>query len=619
MVPGEMDDLVDQLRAIVMVQDGAPTDAQLLEAFVARRDGPSFEALVRRHGPMVLGVCRRVVGNAHDAEDAFQATFLVLVRKARSVAPREQVGNWLYGVAYRTALKARALAGRRRVRERSMTKLTQSQRAPDAQAELLHLLDQELHRLPAKYRLPIILCDLECRTRREAARELGLPVGTLSGRLTTAHRLLAKRLTRHGLTVTGMALGATLATQAAACVPNGVVSSTVKAAILFAAGSAAVAEIVPNKAAVLAEGVLKTMLLSRLKLATIVLASVVAISAGVLAYDGSGSGAAHSTAAVPGDSPPKPASAEEQKAKAELDALRQRVLVEEAKLMQATVALDQAKANLEQAKALLRVAQVDYDAARLRTEKARMEPVSPPEKPRPVRPVLELRGSLRAAWVVQITPSVAGKVTEVRVQEGDLVQAGQLLATLDERSFVADRERAKASYDVAVARLSEAMAGESDEKIKPATAKARIAVANAEIKRAAAELQQAEKQIEQTQIRSPVAGLVAGRRIEVGDTVNPGRGETTASRLFELIDPRLHTVGVSVPERDIRAVFVGQKVRVEADALPGQQVPGEVVRIAPIADPATATIAIQIKLRTPAGDTLWKPGMSVTVAFLPKE
>ncbi len=105
----------------------------------------------------------------------------------------------------------------------------------------------------------------------------------------------------------------------------------------------------------------------------------------------------------------------------------------------------------------------------------------------------------------------------------------------------------------------------------------------------------------------------------MGDTVNPGKGEAAASRLFELIDPRLHTVAVLVPERDISAIFVGQKVHVEAEALLGKLLSGEVMRIAPIADPATATIAIQIKLRTPDGDTLWKPGMSVNVAFLSKE
>ena len=451
---------------------------------------------------MVLGVCRRVVGNGHDADDAFQATFLVLVRKAGAIVPRERVGNWLYGVAYRAALKARALAGRRRILERRMTDIPQTRVTPDDQAELLRLLDRELSRLPAKYRLPIILCDLECRTRRDAARQLGLPTGTLSGRLTTAHRLLAKRLARYGLTAAGTALGAALAGQAAACVPNQVVSSTITAAALFAAGSAAAVGIVPGKAAALAEGVLKTMLLTKLKLVTAVLVSIVVIGAGVMAYDNPGSGPAQPPHEPPAKSPTKPPKIDEDQAKSELESLRHRVLAEDAKLKQTTVALEQAKANLDQAKAQLQVAQADYDAARIRAANSRLEPATPPDRPKPARALLELRGSLRAAWVVLVTPTVSGKINEVHVHEGDLVKAGQLLATLDERSFLANRDQAKAIYELALARLAEATAGESDEKIQPATVKARIGVANAELKRAAGELKAAEKQIEYTQLLS---------------------------------------------------------------------------------------------------------------------
>src|SRR5262249_3796709 len=113
-----LNEVTRQLRAMVLVRQGAGlTDGQLLECYVSRREA-ALEALVRRPGPMVWGVCRRVLGNHHDAEDAFQATFLVLVRKAASIVPREKVGNWLYGVAYHTAVKARALAARSRARER---------------------------------------------------------------------------------------------------------------------------------------------------------------------------------------------------------------------------------------------------------------------------------------------------------------------------------------------------------------------------------------------------------------------------------------------------------------------------------------------------------------------
>src|SRR6266404_1065918 len=153
------------LRKVVLVQDGGGmTDGQLLECFLAYRDEAAFAALMRRHGPMVFGVCRRVLCNAHDAEDAFQATFLVLVRKARSVGRPELLGNWLYGVAYRTAMAARRAAAKRRAKEREMAK-------PEAVEEdgwqgLASLLDRELSQLPEKYRVAIVLCDLEGKTRK---------------------------------------------------------------------------------------------------------------------------------------------------------------------------------------------------------------------------------------------------------------------------------------------------------------------------------------------------------------------------------------------------------------------------------------------------------------------
>ena len=155
---------------------GMLSDGQLLDRFVERRDASAFEAIVERYGPLVWGVCRRVLRHHHDAEDAFQATFLVLARKAASVMPREKLGNWLYGVAYQTAMKARATRAKRRVRERPAWEMTEPEAVPDEHAEeLLSRLDREVARLPEKYRMPIILCELEGKTHRQAAEQLGLP------------------------------------------------------------------------------------------------------------------------------------------------------------------------------------------------------------------------------------------------------------------------------------------------------------------------------------------------------------------------------------------------------------------------------------------------------------
>jgi RNA polymerase sigma factor (sigma-70 family) len=246
---------------------GAP-DGQLLELFLLHRDEGAFAQLVRRHGPMVLGVCARVIGNAHDAEDAFQAVFLVLARRAGSIAPRDLVGNWLYGVAYRTALQARGRRLRRQTRERQVTEMPHPCAPEVVDLEALHqALDAELDRLPTKYRVPVVLCDLEGRSRKDAAKQLKIPEGTLSSRLATARTMLARRLTRHGIALSGPALAAALA-QPAAAVQPALVTTAVTAARATAAGGSA-AGLVSTHTLDLSEGVAKTMFLKKLKVLSV--------------------------------------------------------------------------------------------------------------------------------------------------------------------------------------------------------------------------------------------------------------------------------------------------------------------------------------------------------------
>jgi RNA polymerase sigma factor (sigma-70 family) len=270
----QMSEDIQHLCRTFLLHDGAGmTDGQLLECFVTQREDATFAALVRRHGPMVWGVCRRVLGSHHDAEDAFQATFLVLVRKAASVVPRDMLANWLYGVAHQTALNARATAARRRTHERQVAEMPEpAVEEQDLCRDVQSVLDQELSRLPDRYRAAIVLCDLEGKTRREAAHLLGAPEGTLSARLTRGRAMLAKRLTRRGVGVAGAALGVMLSQKVAtAGVPTSVVSSTIKAASHFAAGHRAATSVISAKAAILTEGVLKSMLLTKLKAAAAVL------------------------------------------------------------------------------------------------------------------------------------------------------------------------------------------------------------------------------------------------------------------------------------------------------------------------------------------------------------
>jgi RNA polymerase sigma factor (sigma-70 family) len=247
---------------------GGLSDAQLVEQFVARRDEAAFEVLVWRHGPTVLGVCRRVLRQEQDAEDAFQATFLVLARRAGSIGRRQAVGGWLYRVALRVALRARARASRRADRETRAADVPAAERTPDVVwSDLRPVLDEEVSRLPAKYRAPFVLCYLDGKTNEEAARELGCPKGTVLSRLAWARERLRARLTRRGLTLSAGLLAAALAANTAAAVPTALVEATLKAALLVAAGRA-VAEATSATVAALTKGALQAMLWSKVKAIT---------------------------------------------------------------------------------------------------------------------------------------------------------------------------------------------------------------------------------------------------------------------------------------------------------------------------------------------------------------
>ncbi len=285
MATSTLNPVIDQLRRAVLLPDGAGlTDGQLLESFVSRQDEAAFAALVRRHGPMVLGVCRRVLRHHHDAEDACQATFLVLARKAGSVVPRDMAANWLYGVAYRTARKTRTLLARHRVRETQVTEMPKSEATePDhCWRDLQPLLDQELRRLPDKYRVPIVLCDLEGKTGKEAARQLGWPEGTVASRLSRGRRTLAQRLTRRGLALSAGSLAAVVSRNAASAgVPTSLVSCTVKAASFLAAGTAATTGLISAEVAALTEGVVNAMFLNKVRITLVVLAVIGVVGAGL--------------------------------------------------------------------------------------------------------------------------------------------------------------------------------------------------------------------------------------------------------------------------------------------------------------------------------------------------
>jgi RNA polymerase sigma factor (sigma-70 family) len=282
------------------------SDGQLLEQFAVARDTVAFEVLLRRHGPLVLSVCRRVLVREHDAEDAFQATFLVLARKAASVRKRESVGSWLYGVAYRVAVEAKTSAVRRRGREALLTDVCRAgafasdesrertgfmqedpmQIDPAVEAsrrEVRALLDEELGRLPDKYRAPLVLCYLQGKTNAEAAEELGWAAGTFKTRLLRGREMLRAKLTGRGVAVASSALMAVLAASAArAAVPMTLLHTTKRAAVCFAAGKTA-GGLLSVKAISLAQTMLKSLTFTKLKLALVVSVTLSLLSAGATA------------------------------------------------------------------------------------------------------------------------------------------------------------------------------------------------------------------------------------------------------------------------------------------------------------------------------------------------
>jgi RNA polymerase sigma factor (sigma-70 family) len=294
MAGARLDTLLRQLRRVAGPPgNGEATDSRLLERWLSQRDEAAFELLVRRHGPLVWGVCRRVLADPHEAEDCFQASFLALLKKAGSIGRREAVGGWLYKVAYRTALRARAGASRRAGPPLAVAQEPAAWGEDPGWRDLRPVLDEEVSRLPERLRLAFVLCCLEGKTLAEAAGEIGCPAGTVSSRLTRARKRLRARLTLRGLAPGCAGLAAVLLPHTApAAAPAALVARTVWTTLSTAAGA------IPAHVAALTNGVLRAMLMTRLKIvAAVLLMAVTVAGLGVLGYQASAAGPDRGSAA----------------------------------------------------------------------------------------------------------------------------------------------------------------------------------------------------------------------------------------------------------------------------------------------------------------------------------
>jgi HlyD family secretion protein len=617
----------------------ALSDVQLLERFRIDRDPgaeAAFEAIVRRHGPMVLRVCRGVLRDEHAAEDALQATFLILARRSASIRKQNSLASWLFGVARRVATRAHAERCRRATHERrgAIMSRTISESSP-APAELMPEIQEELDRLTEKYRSPVILCYLEGLTHEEAASRLSVPVGTVKTRLSRARGRLRGRLLRRGLAPAG--LGMTVAGRADTTISQCVVDSIVKSAVAVAAGRAAG---VSSSVTALVEGVQKAMFITKLKTsAALVGTSATLIFAGFLAIG-----------LIPQSAQSKPDS----------DPISTQTLVS---APGRTVTSGDTEAEIS---GVQTVKKANFKRTISRT------------------------GSVIASRRVNLYPKVSGELTNVNVKIGDFVAKGQPVAEIDAREIRADLQKSKALLDQARARLARAdsavklAAVEVDaqrakiessrlaqkravesvhyrekirDRIKSLVAKGSVeteildeaedqlqiasaaqgealiqtvagahAVEMADAKRvdaqaghaeaiaaaqaATADVARAEIRASYTTIAAPMDGIVTARDYEVGEFVR-SVADGGAQPLLTLVNRGLVRVVVEVPDGEVSKLDVGDPVTVRLPGEATRQYPGSIARTAFEIDPKHRSLHTEIDLDNKDGSL--RPGVLVGV------
>jgi RND family efflux transporter MFP subunit len=452
------------------------SDAELLERYVRHRDEAAFELLVWRHGALVFNVCRRILPCEQDAEDAFQATFLAFVRKAGSISGRGSVAAWLYKVAYRVALEARERTRKTTAREKSGGETLAVQPADDPLwSDVRPILDEELNRLPERLRRPIVLCYLQGKSNAEAARELGCRLGTIYSRLSRGRELLRHRLQRRGVMLPIAALTTAMTAHALEAAPAiFLVWAAARAAFAFVDPSAAAA--VSPRVATLAEGVLRTMFVTKLKIAVVMVLVMGMAAGGVLTQAWTATPPSEVRAEDP---PPKPAGGDKKAAKP-----------------------------------------------------IAVKVVKPKKGGQPL--MVTRPAEVVAAQQQQIVPLVSGTIKEVRVDIGDQVKKGQVLLVLDASLLAKEVEEAEATLELAQAQVDAAKemftatqaefrsaTAKSDVFIKVAQARASLKAAEAKRKLAQTALDKARIQESFTYLKAAFDGVVTRRTADVGNYVQP--------------------------------------------------------------------------------------------------
>lgn len=541
------------------------SDGQLIARFTRRGDAQgsetAFAALVARHGPLVLRVCRGVLKNdPHAADDAFQATFLILARKAASIRKEGSVASWLFGVARRVALRARHERLTREANERRGAAMADSPAQSADPPELLPEVQEEVERLPEKYRAPVVLCYFEGLTHEEAAGQLRLPVGTIKVRLARARGRLKGRLARRGLapSVLAATLGLSSSGTASAAVPARLADATVRAAAEVAAGRAAQ---VSAAVATIVEGVLRAMLLSKLKAAAALSALLMSLIAGPIAALALLPRAARSDppAIVRADEPqPEPASpAPEGKGKSV---------------------------------SVLVVQKGDLD--RTTTQGATIE----------------------AFATADLYPRIAGYVQTLKADIGEKVKARSLLVEITADELRDELHIKQAEFELAKAKfekvnenyqrnktlferkaIPEQMVNEYQVKLTEARASLNIVKA---------QLERATNALNAAKIYAPFDGIVTRRNASVGTYVRADQREP----LLTMVRAGKVRMVTKVPDRAVTLIDKGDAVLVRLDTLPGVEFRGTVSRTAYALEPASRSLRVEVDLND--SQNRLRPGMS---------
>jgi RND family efflux transporter MFP subunit len=502
MAESERASILSRIRRM-SAEVGGASDAQLLDRFAANRDEAAFELLLWRHERLVFGVCLGVLHDLHDAEDAFQATFLALARHAGRITKREAVAGWLHKVAYRIALTARGRRARRDAREKLIGAAEpicfSPEAAPAPNQELRHVLDQEIGRLPAPFRAAVVLCYLEGKSVDEAARLLGCPRGTVASRLARARARLRVRLAGRGLALT--AALAILTPANAAPRPLSLISTLTAAALRYTAGGAVADGVLSPRITALTEEVLRAMFLHKLKTGIVILIAFL----GILLAGGRLAVGRH-TPAGPEAEPP-----------------------DTGEVAKAPAAGSEGPDKDKPVAAAPRKVTVSRP---LRREAA---------------PYEDYAGRLEALRTVEVRPAVSGFVQKVCFKAGAEVKQGEVLFLLDPRAAQLALQKA-----VAELALAEAKKKRSEADLKRARQlwaenavvredldeiTERAATAEAALKTAHVEANRARLDLTSTEIRAPMSGRVGRPLVEPGTLVFRGQDRATLLTTVTSLDP----------------------------------------------------------------------------------